>query len=165
MPGIVPQLIGQCTHFAKTNFILLASLMADHVLYQYCPVPFPRTTLLGLLSHCPSWGVTLKRMEIIKLIIMMFQWVLNTTGIFQKISYTVWNTSLILSHPPSLLGHCPKFDRMISLTASLLLSFNAINSFIENPFYSSTLLYIYIELISYTTLAASSNYVSVWSQP
>ena len=49
----------------------------------------------------------------------MFHGVLNTIGIFQKISYTLWNTSLILSHPPSLLGQCPKFDRMIFLTASL----------------------------------------------
>ena len=42
----------------------------------------------------------------------MFHGVLNTIGIFQKISYTLWNVSLILSHPPSLLGQCPKFDRI-----------------------------------------------------
>ena len=55
-----------------------------------------------------------------KLIILMFHRVLNTMGIFQKISYTLWNVSLILSHPPSLLGQCPKFDRIFFLMASLI---------------------------------------------
>jgi hypothetical protein len=50
----------------------------------------------------------------------MFQKVLNNIGIFQKISYTLWNMSLIISHPPSLLGHCPKFDRFVFLMASLM---------------------------------------------
>ena len=43
----------------------------------------------------------------------MFDRVLNTLGIFQKNLYTLWNTSLILSHPPSLLGHCPKFTGFV----------------------------------------------------
>ena len=51
----------------------------------------------------------------------MFHRVLHTLGIFQKISYTLWNMSLILSHPPSLLGQCPKFDRIFFLMASLRL--------------------------------------------
>jgi hypothetical protein len=50
----------------------------------------------------------------------MFQKVLNIIGIFPKISYTLWNLSLILSHPPSLLGQCPKFDRIFFLMASLI---------------------------------------------
>ena len=99
--------------------ILLASIMADHVLSQHCPVPFTWTRLLGLLPNCPASGVTLLRIKINKLIIMMFHLVLNTTGIFQKISYTLWNTSLILSDPPSLLGQCPKFDRIFFFTAFL----------------------------------------------
>ena len=49
----------------------------------------------------------------------MFHRVLNTMGIFQKISYTLWITSLILSHPPSLSGQFPKFDRISFLMASL----------------------------------------------
>ena len=94
-------------------------MMAEHVLFQHCPVTFPWTILLGLLSHRPAWGVTLIKIKINKLIIMMFHGILNTKGIFPKTSYTVWNTSLILSHPPSLLGHCPKFDRIFFLMASL----------------------------------------------
>ena len=43
----------------------------------------------------------------------------NMSYIDMAISYTVWNTSLILSHPPTLLGQCPKFDRIYFLTASL----------------------------------------------
>ena len=41
------------------------------------------------------------------------------TYIVMAISYTVWNMSLILSHPPTLLGQCPKFDRIYFLMASL----------------------------------------------
>ena len=37
-----------------------------------------------------------------------------------EISYTVWNMRLILSHPPTLLGQCPKFDRIYFLMASLI---------------------------------------------
>ena len=69
--------------------------------------------------HCPVWGVTLLRMKNNELIILMFQKVLNIIGIFPKISYTLWNLSLILSHPPSLLGQCPKFDRIFFFMASL----------------------------------------------
>jgi hypothetical protein len=54
-----------------------------------------------------------------KLIILMFQRVLTKIGIFQNISYTLWNMSWNLSHPPSLLGQCPKFDRIFFLMASL----------------------------------------------
>ena len=49
----------------------------------------------------------------------MFQGVLNTISFFGKLSYTLWNVSLILSHPPSLFGQCPKFDRTFFCTASL----------------------------------------------
>ena len=51
-----------------------------------------------------AWGVSLLRIKINKLIILMFHRVLNTIVTFQKISYTLWNTSLIFSHSPSLLG-------------------------------------------------------------
>ena len=44
----------------------------------------------------------------------------NMSYIDMAISYTVWNTSLILSHPPTLLGQCPKFDRIYFLMASLI---------------------------------------------
>ena len=56
--------------------------------------------------HCPVWRVAL--------------FSIKNKRIFQEISYTVWNMPLILSHPPSLLGQCPKFVRIFFLMASLI---------------------------------------------
>ena len=49
---------------------------------------------------------------------MKFRWP-NTSYINTQISYTVWNMRLIFSHPPTLLGKCPKFDLICFLMASL----------------------------------------------
>ena len=71
---------------------------------------------LGALERCiVQFGVLQLRMKNNKLIILMFHRVLNTIEIFQKISYTLWNVCLTLSHPPSLLGQCPKFEPMENL--------------------------------------------------
>jgi hypothetical protein len=63
----------------------------------------------------------------------MFHRVLNTMVIVRKISYTLWITSFILSHPPSLLGQCPKFDRIFFLMASLRVNQSlSASSFVKN---------------------------------
>jgi hypothetical protein len=81
----------------------------EHSILNIMPDP-------GALERCiVQFGglhYSLLRIKNNTLIILMFHRVLHTTRIFQKISYTLWNMSLILSHPPSLLGQCPKFDRI-----------------------------------------------------
>ena len=51
-----------------------------------------------------------------------FRWP-NVSNFNMTISNTVWTMSLILSHPPTLLGQCPKFDRIYFLMASLMNQF------------------------------------------
>jgi hypothetical protein len=95
---IVPQFQDTSLCLAWEHFIL--NIMPDPGALEMCIVQF------GGLHY------SLLRIKNNKLIILMFHRVFPNLGIFQKISYTLWNMSLILSHPPSLLGQCPKFDRI-----------------------------------------------------